>query len=122
MEHFERIRQTFESVDKKKQDGANPPGGPQTIGDALEALNLGDAVDGPVGGGPVTNGEHVPAGTGKGKGKQGGPPAKGKGKGKHKMGSMPNGDSDSSLDGPTSRAYDDVGADEEYIVRTDGTQ
>ncbi|KAL5360074.1 hypothetical protein BJX96DRAFT_67744 [Aspergillus floccosus] len=128
LEHFERIRQTFESVDKKKQDGANPPGGPQTIGDALEALNIGDELDGPIVGGPVTNGDHVPVGTGKGKARQGGPPVtKGKGKGKNKMVSMPNGDSDSSLDGPTSGprndgAYDDVGEDEEYIVRTDGTQ
>ncbi|KAJ5884853.1 hypothetical protein N7495_009363 [Penicillium taxi] len=40
LEHFERIRQTFESVDKQKQD---PAAAPQTIAEAMEAFNLGGA-------------------------------------------------------------------------------
>lgn len=152
LEHFERIRRTFESVDKQKQDSAgdsNGPQPPQTIGDALEALSLGDQLDGHVEG-PVTNGDHPSVG--KGKGKQGSTgsrnasgqsvSSKGKGKGpanaggksKNKAISASNGDSDSSFDGPDprlSRGYDDVGedddgvedgvtnGDEDYIVRTD---
>lgn len=70
LEHFERIRRTFESVDKQKQ--GQPPSGSQTIEDALEALNMGNEVDG-VGviDGPVFNddGDYLPA-NGKGKSKQ----------------------------------------------------
>ncbi|KAL4737799.1 P-loop containing nucleoside triphosphate hydrolase protein [Aspergillus similis] len=126
LEHFERIRQMFESTDKdkQKQDG-NPTATPNTIGDAIEALKLGHDINDYIGG-PVTNGGDQPlspTGTGKGKGKQ---PAygnmrsasgqsvnssKGKGKAatsggksslKSKSVSAANGnaDSDSSFDGP----------------------
>ncbi|KAF9892831.1 peroxisomal assembly protein [Aspergillus nanangensis] len=128
LEHFERIRQQFESVDKKKTEGNNgtQSSAPQTIGDALEALNIGDPLDDQMGG-PVTNGDHAGMEGGKGKGKQGVNPMSGKGKGKWKnnnnnsikTASVRNGDSDSSLDGPTS-GYDDAGEeDEDYVVRTD---
>ncbi|PYH93781.1 peroxisomal biogenesis factor 6 [Aspergillus ellipticus CBS 707.79] len=145
LEHFERIRQTFESVDKQKQESGNGNStsqhmAPQTIADALEALEVGDQLDFSMDG-PVTNGDSNP---GKGKGKQvlplGRTGSKGKGKSpsgpggklKNKLMSAQNGDSDSSLDGPTADrgmplGYDDVGeeedgvedgGDEEYIVRT----
>ncbi|PLB52634.1 peroxisome assembly factor-2 [Aspergillus steynii IBT 23096] len=138
LEHFERIRRTFESVDKQKQDSAgnsNEQQPPQTIQDALEALSLGDQLDGHIGG-PVTNGDHPSVG--KGKGKQGPAgsrnasghsvsskgkgknPANAGGKSKNKAISASNGDSDSSFDGPNSRnerelsrGYDDVGEDDD---------
>lgn len=85
-------------------------------------------------GGPVTNGDHLPIGSGKGKGKNGQQPmrsvsshstsSKGKGKSpagagaksKNKTVAAPSNDSDSSFDGPTSGSradksishYDDV--------------
>lgn len=138
LEHFERIRRTFESVDKQKQDSAGNSNGsqpPQTIQDALEALSLGNQLDDSIGG-PVLNGDH--ASIGKGKGKQGltgsrnasGHSVSSKGKGKNpanaggklknKAISAKNGDSDSSFDGPNSsndrgnsRVYDDVGEDDD---------
>lgn len=147
LDHFERIRRTFESVDKQKQD----PSGPQTIEDALEALNMGGQVDGVgVVDGPMVNGDgdhpdpHPPIAD-KGKGKHGsshstGNKSKGKsssaGGGKLKNKTVGPGDdeSDSSFEshkrgmknGRTSRKYDDVGeedggevdGDDEYIVRT----
>ncbi|KAE8145687.1 hypothetical protein BDV25DRAFT_63512 [Aspergillus avenaceus] len=141
LEHFERIRQSFESVDKKQEPGAQAP---QTIADALEALNLGDELNGIVGG-PVTNGDHFLTGNGKGKGRQGSQTmrnpsghsttSKGKGKTKNKAVAVANGDSDSSLNGPTPGPrdepyYEDVGeengaesgtanGDDDYIIRTD---
>ncbi|KAF7588851.1 peroxisomal assembly protein [Aspergillus hancockii] len=158
LEHFERIRQTFESVDKKQDSGSNNSGAqpPRTIADALQALELGeDQLNGDMGW-PVTNGGHYPAGNGKGKGKSASQmmrtasnhSASSKGKGKSAVGAgtklknknvtAPNGDSDSSLDGPIPESrvdkrksrYDDVGeedavedgasnGDEDYIVRTD---
>lgn len=96
--------------------------------------------------GPTTNGDSHAHDSGKGKGKQvpSGQSTSGKGKGKspagtggkskNKLVAMPNGDSDSSLDGPTAdrgaaRGYEDVGeddedgvangGDEDYIIRTD---
>ncbi|CAL5866115.1 uncharacterized protein PFLUO_LOCUS322 [Penicillium psychrofluorescens] len=39
LEHFERIRQSFESVDKQKQD--SNAAAPQTVAEAMEAFNLG---------------------------------------------------------------------------------
>jgi peroxin-6 len=42
LEHFERIRQTFEAVDKSKQDPA--AAAPQTIAEAMEAFNLGGSA------------------------------------------------------------------------------
>ncbi|OOF96744.1 hypothetical protein ASPCADRAFT_145517 [Aspergillus carbonarius ITEM 5010] len=145
LEHFERIRQTFESVDKQKQDSGNGNSASQTIGDALEALKAGDQLNFSLDG-PAINGDSNLNGSGKGKGKQvpTGSSTSGKGKGKNPAGSggklknklvsMPNGDSDSSLDGPTAdrgpvQGYDDVGeededgvtngGDEDYIIRTD---
>ncbi|KAA8645883.1 AAA family ATPase peroxin 6 [Aspergillus tanneri] len=149
LEHFERIRRSFESVDKKPDSGGVPNGQPppQTIGDALEALKFGDQLDGPIGG-PFINGDHPS--TVKGKAKQGqsamrnasghSVSSKGKWKMKNKPIAISNGDSDSSLDRPSlgsrddgrpSRGYDDVGenddatedgmvnGDEDYVVRTD---
>lgn len=161
LEHFERIRQTFESVDKQKQESVNGASGPpQTIQDALDALNPGGQLEFSMGG-PVANGDAQSPAVNKGKGKQipsmvrnasgqstsskgkGKSPAGAGGKAKGKTVNIPNGDSDSSLDGPTfglrtdqggSRGYDDVGEDEEdnvengivhsgdeddYIIRTD---
>ena len=145
LEHFERIRQTFESVDKQKQDSGSGNSASQTIGDALEALKAGDQLNFSLDG-PAINGDSNLNGSGKGKGKQvpTGSSTSGKGKGKNPAGSggklknklvsMPNGDSDSSLDGPTAdrgpvQGYDDVGeededgvtngGDEDYIIRTD---
>ncbi|KAE8390960.1 AAA-domain-containing protein [Aspergillus alliaceus] len=135
LEHFERIRQSFESVDKKQDSGAQPP---RTIADALEALELGTHLDM---GGPVTNGDHLPTGSGKGKGKHGSQPirsasinstnSKGKGKSsistgeklKNKPIASPGNDSDSSLDGPNSGTrvgkgssrYDDVGEEDDGV-------
>ncbi|KAE8360491.1 hypothetical protein BDV27DRAFT_134459 [Aspergillus caelatus] len=138
LEHFERIRQTFESVDKKQDSGSNSAAQPpRTIADALEALELGDQLNGSIGG-PVTNGDYLPAGSGKGKGKHGqqtmrsvsnhSTSSKGKGKSpagagaklKNKSVAAPSNDSDSSLDGPTSGSradksishYDDVGEED----------
>lgn len=87
LDHFERIRRTFESVDKQKQDQST---GPQTIEDALEALSVGNQVDGVgVVDGPVVNGDgDYPPAASKGKGKHGmtrtmsSHSAGGKGKGK----------------------------------------
>ncbi|PYH41946.1 AAA family ATPase peroxin 6 [Aspergillus saccharolyticus JOP 1030-1] len=161
LEHFERIRQTFESVDKQKQESVNGASGPaQTIQDALHALNLGGQLEFSMGE-TITNGDPSSASVNKEKGKQvqsmirtasghstgskgkGKSPAGPGGKSKNKTVNIPIGDSDSSLDGPTSglradrrdsRGYDDVREDEEdhvedgiaqsgdeddYIVRTD---
>ncbi|KAL4882808.1 hypothetical protein BJY04DRAFT_226879 [Aspergillus karnatakaensis] len=131
LEHFERIRQMFESTDKQKQEQPAPP---QTIGDAIEALKLGNGIDGPV----ATNGDQPLSPGGKGKGRQGSirsvsgqsVNSKGKGKGTASNGkwkgrsvSAVNGDSDSSVDGPVagsgSDGVDGDGDDGDYVVRTD---
>ncbi|KAL5339216.1 hypothetical protein BJX70DRAFT_175351 [Aspergillus crustosus] len=127
LEHFERIRQMFESTDKQKQEQAASP---QTIGDAVEALRLGNGVDEMIGG-PVTNGDQPDA---KGKGRQGasirsasGHSLSNKGKGKGGANSsgkwkgrsvVANGDSDSSADSPVGGS-DDVDGDDDYVIRTD---
>lgn len=148
LDHFERIRRTFESVDKQKQGQA--PSGSQTIEDALEALSMGNQVDGVgVVDGPVVNenGDHPPA-AGKGKGKHGrgmswiasSLPAGSKGKGKTNS-SGPGGklknkaappaadESDSSFESHkpgmrngrgASRKYDDVGEEDEVGAEVDG--
>lgn len=56
LEHFERIRQTFESVDKQKKDGSADA--PQTIAEAMEAFDLGasPSEEMPI----ITNGKHAP--------------------------------------------------------------
>ncbi|KAJ5967501.1 hypothetical protein N7501_003749 [Penicillium viridicatum] len=53
LEHFERIRQTFEAVDKSKQDPA--AAAPQTIAEAMEAFNLGGSAT--LEEAPATNGD-----------------------------------------------------------------
>ncbi|KAJ5555281.1 hypothetical protein N7535_007720 [Penicillium sp. DV-2018c] len=65
LEHFERIRQTFEAVDKSKQ---NPSAAaPQTIAEAMEAFNLGGSgtiSEAPIAPSesPATNGDNHPVG------------------------------------------------------------
>ncbi|KAE8351327.1 hypothetical protein BDV28DRAFT_22087 [Aspergillus coremiiformis] len=128
LEHFERIRQTFESVDKKQDSGNNSRAQPpRTIADALEALELGAQLNSNMGG-PVTNGDHLPTGSGKGKGKHGSQlmrsassqstSSKGKGKSsvgtaatkpKNKTIAAPNYDSDSLLNGTNSELRADKG-------------
>ncbi|KAL4870901.1 hypothetical protein BDV12DRAFT_165448 [Aspergillus spectabilis] len=131
LEHFERIRQMFESTDEQKQEQAASP---QTIGDAIEALRLGNGTDEIIGG-PVTNGDQPLSSDAKGKGKQGesirsasgqsvNSKAKGKGaanssgKWKGRSVSVANGDSDSSVDGPV-EGSDGVDGDDDYVIRTD---
>lgn len=104
LEHFERIRRTFESVDKQKQDaGSTQAGIPQTIGDAIEALGAHGAQ--PLhANGTVPNGDHytMQKSSNKGKGKHGAAPAAGapaaSGSLKGKAVAAPGGDSDSSFD------------------------
>lgn len=118
LEHFERIRQSFESVDKKKQNQQeqrqpqqSQPA--QTIGEALEALRLSgeqpivDGIDG-----PLVNGDgHLPLSMGKGKARHG----KGKGKARSKAGS--------EVDGEVSDEESTwEKEDEDYVVRTDHLQ
>ncbi|KAL4918852.1 hypothetical protein BDW62DRAFT_58695 [Aspergillus aurantiobrunneus] len=126
LEHFERIRQMFESTDKQKQESGSQSA-PQTIADALEALKVGTDIDG----GPVTNGDQ-PLSRTKGKGKQAASSmrsasghsatskAKGKGtansaKWKNRPAAAANGDSDSSLAGDGVNGDDD----DDYVIRTD---
>ncbi|KAL2829761.1 hypothetical protein BDW59DRAFT_34133 [Aspergillus cavernicola] len=137
LEHFEKIRQMFESTDKQKPDPGSQSAPPQTIADAIEALNLGNEVDEHIGG-PVTNGDQPLSPVGKGKGKQGASSmrsasnhsvnSKGKGKStanssgkwKGRSISIANGDSDSSLDGPLGGAGPGgVNGDDDYVIRTD---
>ncbi|ODM15117.1 Peroxisomal biogenesis factor 6 [Aspergillus cristatus] len=114
LEHFERIRQSFESVDKKKQNQQeqhqtqqSQPA--QTIGEALEALRLSgeqpilDGIDGPV----VNGDSHLPLNMDKGKARHG--------KARSKAGS--------EVDGEVSDE-ESIGEkdDEDYVVRTDHLQ
>ncbi|KAJ5220234.1 hypothetical protein N7468_009438 [Penicillium chermesinum] len=57
LEHFERIRQTFESVDKSKQESNSAA--PQTIADAMEAFSMGEIAP-PMSPSatPTSNGDH----------------------------------------------------------------
>ncbi|KAL3482519.1 hypothetical protein BJX99DRAFT_217261 [Aspergillus californicus] len=134
LEHFERIRQMFESTDKQKQESGAQSAPPHTIADAIEALKLGGEVEDFVGG-PVTNGDQPlsPGGKGKGKGTsmrnvsnhsvnskgKGKSTANSNGKWKGKSLSVANGDSDSSLDGPLGAGSDGVNGDDDYVIRTD---
>lgn len=59
LEHFERIRQTFESVDKQKQDPA--AAAPQTVAEAMEAFSL-DATASPLET-SMSNGDHSYSGS-----------------------------------------------------------
>lgn len=141
LEHFERIRQSFESSTTKETESAQP----RTIADAIEGLGLGGEIV--ANGGPVMNGDsthttHKGAGSrqpsGNIKGKSGRIVPSGSGKGKSKpIINGGGGDSDSSFDGyqPSlrsesthSRNYDvgeeaDVdgteGGDGDYVVKTD---
>lgn len=147
LEHFERIRQSFESSTTKESDSQVQP---RTIAEAIGGLSPGEEIV--VDGGSVVNGEHsfVHRGTGArppgtvGKGKNNRSTHSNVGKGKSK--STANGieaDSDSSFDGyqPSlrsesnhSHSYDvgeesdddgikdgDADADD-YVVRTDHLQ
>lgn len=132
LEHFERIRQTFESVDKSKQDSSG--GAPQTIADAMEAFSMGESTEIPIinGENPFPGGIHgrikglkqwpggivrSPSGSSisssnKGKGKAS---ANKKGKG-----ARTGGESDASLEGDDEHMADGAAEDEDdYVVRTD---
>ena len=139
LEHFERIRQTFESVDKKQEAG-NP--GSQTIAEAMEAFNLGAASPSPLSpvGTPTTNGDgslvgslhgrikglkQWPGGIVRSTSGQSTTSSKGKGKGiagKKGKGIPAGGDSDASLEGDDEEMMDGRVEDEDeedYIVRTE---
>lgn len=136
LEHFERIRQTFESVDKQKQDPA--AAAPQTVAEAMEAFSLG-ASPSPMEE-PMSNGDNTYSGSihGRIKGLKQWPggvvrsasghsttSSKGKGKnvaGRKGKGSHVGADSDASLDGDDEDLADGRADDDEeddYIVRTD---
>lgn len=134
LEHFERIRQTFEAVDKSKQDPA--AAAPQTIAEAMEAFSLGDS--GAPDETPVLNGDSHAAGnvTSRIKGLNKWPgglarsasgasttSSKGKGKSASKKGkgSRNGAESDGSVDGDGEDMADGVNGDQEddYVVRTD---
>ncbi|CAI7607406.1 unnamed protein product [Penicillium discolor] len=136
LEHFERIRQTFEAVDKSKQDPA--AAAPQTIAEAMEAFNLGGSAT--LEEAPVTNGdsnttESLPGrikGLTKWPGNlvrsasgQSTTSSKGKGKSVSKKGKSRTGaESDGSIDGDDEDMADSANAQEDededdYVVRTD---
>lgn len=139
LEHFERIRQSFESSTTKETESSQP----RTIADAIEDLSLGGEIV--SNGGPIMNGDsnHTHKGMGSRqsssntKGKSGRVVLSGNGKGKNKPIINGGGDSDSSFDGyqPSlrsesthSRNYDvgeeaDVdgvedGDTDDYVVKT----
>jgi peroxin-6 len=137
LEHFERIRQTFESVDKQKQDPAATA--PQTIAEAMEAFSLGDSPNPEV---PTSNGDNSftgsihdrikglrqwPGGIVRSASGQSTTSSKGKGKSANKKGkgSRVGAESDGSLDGDEEdladgQIDDDEDEDEDdYVVRTD---
>ncbi|KAJ5114889.1 hypothetical protein NUU61_000648 [Penicillium alfredii] len=136
LEHFERIRQTFESVDKQKEDSS--AAAPQTIAEAMEAFSLGASGE-MDDASPITNGDHRPSGSihERIKGLKQWPgsvvrspsgqsitSSKGKGKsvsGKKGKGSRAGVDSDASVDGDDEDMADGVVDEDEddYIVRTD---
>lgn len=139
LEHFERIRQTFESVDKQKQDHAAAV--PQTIAEAMEAFSLG-AAPVPEEVAPLSNADNSVTGSihGRIKGLKQWPggmvrspsshsrtSSKGKGKsvaGKKAKGSLAQGESDASLDGDDEdmadgRLDEEEEDDDDYVVRTD---
>ncbi|KAJ5692648.1 hypothetical protein N7462_002071 [Penicillium macrosclerotiorum] len=136
LEHFERIRQTFESVDQQKQDSAGAA--PQTIADAMEAFSLGASPS--PGDSPVLNGDgsfggsihgrikglkQWPGGIVRSASSQSATSSKGKGKsvaGRKGKGARSGGDSDASVDGDDENMADGRVEDEDdgdYVVRTD---
>ncbi|CAG7971557.1 unnamed protein product [Penicillium olsonii] len=131
LEHFERIRNTFEAVDKSKQD----PGAaaPQTIAEAMEAFNLGGAAA-PLDDGASSTGERTPTGSVRGRIKglnklSGGlsrsasgqsTSSKGKGKSSKKGKGKSTAESDGSADGDEEGMTDgNIDGEDDYIVRTD---
>ena len=131
LEHFERIRNTFEAVDKSKQD----PGAaaPQTIAEAMEAFNLGGAAA-PLDDGASSTGERTPTGSVRGRIKglnklSGGlsrsasgqsTNSKGKGKSSKKGKGKSTAESDGSADGDEEGMTDgNIDGEDDYIVRTD---
>jgi peroxin-6 len=135
LEHFERIRQTFEAVDKSKQDPA--AAAPQTIAEAMEAFSLGgSAIPEET---PTINGDsHAPGGIhGRIKGLNKWPgnvvrstsgqsttSSKSKGKSVSKKGKSRTGaESDGSVDGDDEDMADANSKEDEdeddYVVRTD---
>ncbi|KAJ5520407.1 hypothetical protein N7463_000860 [Penicillium fimorum] len=137
LEHFERIRQTFEAVDKSKQDPA--AAAPQTIAEAMEAFNLGGSAT--LAEAPATNGDSHGAGSIHGRIKglnkwpgngvrslsgQSTTSSKGKGKSVSKKGkgSRTGAESDGSVDGDDEDMAGGANTkededDDDYIVRTD---
>ncbi|KAJ5780676.1 hypothetical protein N7457_005836 [Penicillium paradoxum] len=135
LEHFERIRQTFEAVDKSKQDST--AAAPQTIAEAMEAFTLDDSMT-PIES-PVPNGDINTSGgsTNRTKGPNKRPgglvrsasgtsatSSKGKGKSVSKKGkgSLTGAESEGSVDGDDDDIADRVNGDhddDDYIVRTD---
>ena len=133
LEHFERIRRTFESVDKQKEDGN--AGAPQTVAEAMEAFSLG--ASSPPAEGPINNGDNAfggsihgrikglkqwPGGIVRSASGQSTPSSKGKGKGmsgKKTKSERAGAESDASLDGDDEDVDGTVEDDEDYIVRTD---
>jgi peroxin-6 len=135
LEHFERIRQTFEAVDKSKQDSSGAGG--QTIAEAMEAFSMGESTEVPI----VNGDTSFPGGPGGIHGRikglkqwpggivrspSGSSISSGKGKGKAAAGkkgksARTGGDSDASLDGDDETMADGAVEDDEddYIVRTD---
>ncbi|KAJ5475584.1 Peroxisomal biogenesis factor 6 [Penicillium diatomitis] len=139
LEHFERIRQTFESVDKKQDKASN---GLQTIAEAMEAFNRDTAGSPSPLGSPTSNGDGSMVGSihGRIKGLKQWPggmvrspsghsisSSKGKGKAaaasKKGKSSVVNGDSDASVEGDDEDATDgpleDGEGEDDYIVRTE---
>jgi len=135
LEHFERIRQTFESVDKQKQDSADTAAAPQTIAEAMEAFSLGGSPNPEV---STSNGDNSftgsihgrikglkqwPGGIVRSASSQSTTSSKGKGKSASKQGkgSRAAAESDDSLDGDEEDMADGPVEDDEddYIVRTD---
>jgi peroxin-6 len=128
LEHFERIRQTFEAVDKSKQDPA--AAAPQTIAEAMEAFNLGGSatngdshltgsIHGRIEGLNKRPGSVVRSASGqsttsrKGKGKSSSKKGKGSRIGVESDGSVDGDDEDMAVG-----AKDDEDEDD-YVVRTD---
>lgn len=132
LEHFERIRDTFEAVDKSKQDSS--AAAPQTIAEAMEAFNLGGGAA-PVEDAPSSTGERTPTGSVRGRIKtlnkwpgalsrsasgQSTTSSKGKGKSSRKGKGKSTAESDGSVDGDEEGMTDgNLDGDDDYLVRTD---
>ncbi|KAK9860790.1 hypothetical protein MYU51_006059 [Penicillium brevicompactum] len=132
LEHFERIRNTFEAVDKSKQDSS--AAAPQTIAEAMEAFNLGGGAA-PVEDAPSSTGERTPTGSVRGRIRtlnkwpgalsrsasgQSTTSSKGKGKSSRKGKGKSTAESDGSVDGDEEGMTDgNLDGDDDYLVRTD---